>query len=162
TWMGVRMPAQIKTWSTYRHMTFHLKRYTSPAQSIKYIVAVAHRAGKHQQKQISVASGDQIAPLARLKAPPGSIIADILELSPPVGSIAGLLAALSPTLIVFSTPVLTAALFLFFFALMLLAGARFLPRPGAVLAVCAGVTGGLSLATRPAVAPLQAAAMPVF
>jgi hypothetical protein len=58
--------------------------------------------------------------------------------------------------------ILTDTLFLFFFALMLLAGARFLLRPSAVLALCAGVTGGLSLATRPAVAPLLAAAMPVF
>jgi 4-amino-4-deoxy-L-arabinose transferase-like glycosyltransferase len=83
-------------------------------------------------------------------------------ISPPVGLIAGILAALSPTLIVLSTQILTDTLFLFFFALMLLAGARFLLRPSAALALCAGLTGGLSLATRPAVAPLLAAAMPIF
>ena len=50
-------------------------------------------------------------------------------ISPLVGLIAGILAALSVTLIVFSSQVLTETVFLFFFTLMLLAGARFLLRP---------------------------------
>src|SRR5712691_9168743 len=49
-------------------------------------------------------------------------------ISPRVGLIAGVLAALSATLVVFSTQILTDTVFLFFFALMLLAGARFLIR----------------------------------
>jgi 4-amino-4-deoxy-L-arabinose transferase-like glycosyltransferase len=79
-----------------------------------------------------------------------------------VGLIAGTLAALSPTLIVFSTQILTDSLFLFFFTLMLVAGARFLLRPSAGLAICAGLGGGLALVTRPVVAALLAAATPLL
>ena len=82
-------------------------------------------------------------------------------LSPRVGWIAGVLAALSLTLIVFSTQILTDTLFLFFFTLMLYAGARFLIRATPALAGAAGLAGGLALATRPAVALLLAAAVPV-
>ena len=81
--------------------------------------------------------------------------------SPRVGLIAGILAALSVTLIVFSTQLLTETLFLFFFTSMLLAGAHFLRSPTLGLALLAGVAGGLALATRPAVAMLLAAAVPV-
>jgi hypothetical protein len=77
-----------------------------------------------------------------------------------VGIIAGVLAALSPTLIVFSGQILTDTLFLFFFAAMLLATARFLVRPTIALAMVAGLAGGLALATRPAIALLLAAAVP--
>jgi hypothetical protein len=82
-------------------------------------------------------------------------------LSPRVGLTAGILAALSVTLIVFSSQMVTDTLFLFFFTLMLLAGARFLLRPGNGLALLAGVAGGLSLLTRPAVGLLLVAALPV-
>jgi hypothetical protein len=81
--------------------------------------------------------------------------------SPRVGLVAGVLAALSITLIVFSTQILTDSLFLFFFTLMLLAGARFLLRPSNRLAVLAGLAGGLALATRPAIALLLAGAVPL-
>jgi 4-amino-4-deoxy-L-arabinose transferase-like glycosyltransferase len=82
-------------------------------------------------------------------------------ISPLAGLIAGILAALSPTLIVLSTQILTDTLFLFFFTLMLLAGARFLLCPTIGLAMFAGLSGGLALATRPAVAVLLAAAVPL-
>jgi hypothetical protein len=82
-------------------------------------------------------------------------------ISRPIGLIAGIIAALSPTLIVFSTQILTDTLFLFFFTLMLYAGARFALRPSSGLALAAGLAGGLSLATRPAVALLLAAAVPL-
>jgi 4-amino-4-deoxy-L-arabinose transferase-like glycosyltransferase len=82
-------------------------------------------------------------------------------ISPLVGLIAGVLAALSVTLIVFSTQILTDTLFLFFFTLMLLAGAQFARRPGNGLATVAGLAGGIALATRPAIALLLAAAVPV-
>ncbi len=82
-------------------------------------------------------------------------------ISPLTGLIAGILAALSVTLVVFSTQILTDSLFLFFFTLMLLAGAHFLLRPTIGLAVLAGLAGGLALATRPAVALLLAAAVPL-
>jgi hypothetical protein len=81
-------------------------------------------------------------------------------ISPRVGLIAGILAALSVTLVVFSTQILTDSVFLFFFALMLYAGARFLLRPTPALAAAAGLAGGLALATRPALGLLLAAAVP--
>src|SRR5262245_58280910 len=70
-------------------------------------------------------------------------------ISPRVGLIAGILAALSVTLVVYSTQILTDSVFLFFFTLMLYAGARFLLRPTP------------ALATRPAIGLLLAAAVPV-
>jgi hypothetical protein len=82
-------------------------------------------------------------------------------ISPLVGLIAGILAALSVTLIVFSTQILTETVSLFFFTLMLLAGARFLRHPTNALAIIAGLAGGIAAATRPAVAPLLAAAVPL-
>ena len=81
--------------------------------------------------------------------------------SPAVGLIAGMLAALSLTLIVFTTQILTDTVFLFFFTAMLLAGAQFLLRPSIGLALLAGIAAGLALATRPAVAPLLMAAVPL-
>lgn len=83
-------------------------------------------------------------------------------LSPCVGWIAGILAALSLTLVVFSSQILTDTLFLFFFTLMLYFGARFLVRPTAALALAAGLAGGLALATRPVLAVLLAAAVPLI
>ena len=82
-------------------------------------------------------------------------------ISPLTGLIAGVLAALSVTLVVLSTQILTDSLFVFFFTLMLLAGARFLLRPTMGLALGAGLAGGLAIATRPAVAMLLAAAVPI-
>jgi hypothetical protein len=75
--------------------------------------------------------------------------------------IAGILAALSVNLVVYSSQILTDCLFLFFFTLMLLAGARFLRDPSIRLAILAGSAGGFALATRPAVAVLLLAAAPL-
>ena len=136
-------------WPTLSAMTDRMPLYPLLLSGIQDIFGDAPRAVALIQALIDAGTCALIAALGAL-------------ISPPVGLIAGILAALSLTLIVFSTQILTDTLFLFFFALMLLAGARFLLRPSAVLALCAGVTGGLSLATRPAVAPLLAAAMPVF
>src|SRR5436305_3645414 len=82
-------------------------------------------------------------------------------LSPMIGLIAGMMAALSATLIIFSSQILTDTLFLFFFSLMLLAGARFLLRPTRSLALLAGLAGGLALATRVGIAPILIAAVPL-
>jgi hypothetical protein len=82
-------------------------------------------------------------------------------ISPRVGWLAGILAAFCLTLVVMSSQILTDTLFLFFFTLMLLAGAHFLRRPAAATALLAGLAGGLALATRPAVAVLLAAAVPL-
>ena len=62
----------------------------------------------------------------------------------------------------FSSQILTDTLFLFFFALMLLAGARFLLRPSISLAVVAGLAGGLALITRAGIALLLIAALPLI
>jgi 4-amino-4-deoxy-L-arabinose transferase-like glycosyltransferase len=83
-------------------------------------------------------------------------------ISPRVGWLAGILAAFCLTLVVMSSQILTDTLFLFFFTLMLLAGAHFLRRPAAATALLAGLAGGLALATRPAVAVLLAAVPLVF
>ena len=82
-------------------------------------------------------------------------------ISPLVGLLAGIIAALSVNLVVYSTQILTDTLFVFFFTLTLLAGARFLLRPTNALAAAAGLAGGLALATRPAIAMLLAAAVPL-
>jgi hypothetical protein len=82
-------------------------------------------------------------------------------ISPRVGLVAGIVAALSVNLVVYSSQALSDCLFLFFFTLMLLAGARFLRWPSNGLAILAGAAGGLALATRPAVGLLLLAAPPV-
>jgi hypothetical protein len=81
--------------------------------------------------------------------------------SPLTGLVAGILAAVSVTLVVFSTQLLTDTVFVFFFSVMLLAGAHFLARVGLRAAVMAGLAGGLALATRPWIAPLLIAAVPL-
>jgi hypothetical protein len=80
-------------------------------------------------------------------------------LSPTVGLIAGGIAALSPNLIIYSSQILTDTVFTFFFALMLLAGARFMLAPTNGMALLAGIGGGLALTTRPLIAPLLLAAI---
>ena len=82
--------------------------------------------------------------------------------SPLTGLVAGMLAAVSMTLVVFSTQLLTDTVFLFFFTVMLLAGAHFLLRAGMGAAALAGLAGGLALATRPWIAPLLIAATPLI
>jgi hypothetical protein len=81
-------------------------------------------------------------------------------ISPAVGLVAGILAAFSISLIVFSSQILTDTLFLFFFALMLLAGARFLVGPRNSMALLAGLAGGLSVAVRPSALILLMACAP--
>jgi hypothetical protein len=81
--------------------------------------------------------------------------------SPLAGLVAGVLAAVAVTLIVFSSQMVTETLFLFFFTLMLVAGGHFVRRPTNGLALLAGLAGGLSLATRPAVGGLLLIAIPV-
>jgi 4-amino-4-deoxy-L-arabinose transferase-like glycosyltransferase len=82
-------------------------------------------------------------------------------LSSSVGLLAGIVAALSLTLVVFSTQMVTDTLFLFFFTLMLLAGAWFMLKPANGLALLAGLAGGLALATRSAAAMLLGSAVPL-
>src|SRR5260370_30875931 len=93
---------------------------------VKYASCCGRRAVAFIQSVIDAATCTFIASLGAL-------------ISPRVGLIAGILAAFSTTLIVFSTQILTDTIFLFFFTLMLLAGAHFLLRPGISRAIWAGL-----------------------
>jgi hypothetical protein len=149
-WMLGAALAKAETfWPTLSAMTDRMPLYPLLLAAIQHAFGDAPRAVALIQAAMDAATCALIAALGAL-------------ISPRVGLIAGILAALSPTLIVFSTQILTDSLFLFFFALMLLAGARFMLRPSAGLAICAGLSGGLALVTRPVVAPLLAAAAPLL
>ena len=149
-WMlGAALAKPETFWPTLSAMTDRMPLYPLLLAGIQHGFGDAPRAVALIQAAMDAAPCAFIAALGAL-------------ISPRVGLIAGILAALSPTLIVFSTQILTDSLFLFFFALMLLAGARFLLRPSARLAICAGLSGGLALVTRPVVAPLLAAAAPLL
>jgi hypothetical protein len=149
-WMlGAALAKPETFWPTLSAMTDRMPLYPLLLAAIQHAFGDAPRAVALIQAAMDAATCAFIAALGAL-------------ISPRVGLIAGILAALSPTLIVFSTQILTDSLFLFFFALMLLAGAHFLLRPSAGLAICVGLSGGLALVTRPVVAPLLAAAAPLL
>src|SRR5262245_27194877 len=148
-WMlGAALAKPETFWPTLSEMTDRMPFYPLLLAAIQHAFGDAPRVVALIQAVIDAATCAVIAALGAL-------------ISPRVGLIAGILAAVSVTLIVFSTQILTDSLFLFFFTLMLLAGAHFLRRPTIGPAVCAGLAGGLALATRTAVAMLLAAAVPV-
>jgi Dolichyl-phosphate-mannose-protein mannosyltransferase len=146
--IGTELTKPDAFWPTLLSMTYRMPLYPLLLAGIKGAFGEVPRAVAATQAVIDAGTCTMIAALGAL-------------LSPRVGLVAGILAALSVTLIVFSSQMVTDTLFLFFFTLMLLAGARFLLRPGNGLALFAGIAGGLSLATRPAVALLLVAALPV-
>jgi hypothetical protein len=146
--LGTELTQPGAFWSTLRAMTYRMPLYPLLLAGIQSLAGNAPRVVAIVQAVIDAGTCTMIAALGAL-------------ISPRVGWVAGILAALSATLIVFSSQVLTDTLFLFFYTLMLLAGARFLVEPSNGLALLAGVAGGLSLATRPAVALLLAAAIPL-
>jgi hypothetical protein len=135
-------------WPTLSAMTDRMPLYPLLLAGVQYAIGDGPRAIAFIQAVIDAATCTFVASLGAL-------------ISTRVGLIAGILAAFSPTLIVFSTQILTDTIFLFFFTLMLLAGAHFLLRPLIGRAIWAGLAGGFALATRPAVAALLAAAVPV-
>jgi hypothetical protein len=135
-------------WSTLMSMTDRMPLYPLLLAGVQRIFGDAPQIVALIQAVIDAGTCSLIAALGAL-------------LSPRIGLLAGILAALSVTLIVLCTQILTDTLFLFFFTLMLLAGGRFLLRPTPALALLAGLAGGLALATRPAVALLLAAAVPL-
>jgi 4-amino-4-deoxy-L-arabinose transferase-like glycosyltransferase len=146
--LGTALAKPESFWPTLSAMTDRMPLYPLLLAGIQHAFGDAPRAVALIQAAVDAATCALITALGAL-------------ISPRVGLIAGILAALSPTLIVFSTQILTDSLFLFFFALLLLAGARFLLRPSAGLAIGAGLSGGLALVTRPVVAPLLGAAAPL-
>ena len=119
------------------------------------IAALANEVSGQRGHSVGARAGHSPAVGSSARAAVGALV------SPRVGLIAGIIASLSVTLIVFSTQLLTETLFLFFFTSLLLAGAHFLRSPSLGLALLAGVAGGLALATRPVVAPLLVAAVPL-
>jgi hypothetical protein len=135
-------------WSTLLSLTDRMPLYPLVLASVQGTLGDVPRAVALIQAAIDAGTCVLIAALGAL-------------VSPLVGLLSGILAALSLTLVIFSTQLLTDTLFLFWFALMLLAGARFLQHPSMSLAFLAGVAGGLSLVTRPAVGLLLVAAIPL-
>jgi hypothetical protein len=146
--LGAALAKPETFWPTLSAMTDRMPLYPLLLAGIQHTFGDVPRAVALIQAVIDAGTCALIAALGTL-------------ISPLTGMIAGILAALSVTLIVFSTQMLTDSLFLFFFTLMLLAGALFLLRPTAGLAFWAGLAGGLALATRPAIALLLAAAAPI-
>jgi hypothetical protein len=146
--LGAALAKPANLWPTLWSVTDRMPLYPLLLAGIYKIFGDVPRAVALVQAVIDAGTCTLIAALGAL-------------VSPPVGLIAGILAALSLTLIVFSTQILTDTVFLCFFTAMLLAGARFLLRPSAGLALLAGIAGGLALATRPAVAALLVAAVPL-
>jgi len=146
--LGAGLARPESFWSTLLAETDRMPLYPLLLGGIRHIFGDAPRMVAILQSVIDAGTCALIAALGAL-------------ISPLVGLIAGILAALSVTLIVFSTQILTETASLFFFTLMLLAGARFLRHPTNALAIIAGLAGGIAAATRPAVAPLLAAAVPL-
>ena len=146
--LGAALAKPETFWPTLSAMTDRMPLYPLLLAGVQHVFGDAPRTVALIQAVIDAATCALIAALGAL-------------ISPRVGLIAGILAAVSVTLIVYSTQILTDSLFLFFFTLMLLTGAHFLRRSTIRLAVGAGLAGGLALATRPAVAMLLAAAVPV-
>jgi hypothetical protein len=146
--LGAELAKPETFWSALRSMTYRMPLYPLLLAGVQATLGDAPRAVAFVQAVIDAGTCVLIAALGGL-------------VSPLVGLLSGFLAALSLTLIVFSSQLLTDTLFLFWFALMLLAGALFLKRPTGALALFAGFAGGLSLVTRPAVGPLLVVAIPV-
>jgi hypothetical protein len=146
--LGAGLARPESFWSTLLAETDRMPLYPLLLGGIRHIFGDAPQMVAILQSVIDAGTCALIAALGAL-------------ISPLVGLIAGILAALSVTLIVFSTQILTETASLFFFTLMLLAGARFLRHPTNALAIIAGLAGGIAAATRPAVAPLLAAAVPL-
>jgi len=145
--LGAALAKPDSFWPTLSAMTDRMPLYPLLLAGVQYAIGDGPRAIAFIQAVIDAATCTFVASLGAL-------------ISARVGLIAGILAAFSATLIVFSTQILTDTVFLFFFTLMLLAGAHFLLRPLIGRAVWAGLAGGFALATRPAVAVLLAAAVP--
>ena len=146
--LGAGLARPESFWSTLLAETDRMPLYPLLLGGIRHIFGDVPRMVAILQAAIDAGTCALIAALGAL-------------ISPLVGLIAGILAALSVTLIVFSTQILTETVSLFFFTLMLLAGAQFLRHPTNALAILAGLAGGIAAATRPAVAPLLAAAVPL-
>ena len=147
--MGAALAKPSGFWPTLSSMTDRMPLYPLLLAAVWSIFGDAPRVVAVIQAVIDAGTCTVIAALGTL-------------ISPAIGLIAGILAAASATLIIFSSQILTDTLFLFFFSIMLLAGAHFLLRPASSLAVAAGLAGGLALATRFGTLLLLLAAVPLI
>ena len=146
--LGTALAKRDSFWPTLLQLTGHMPLYPLLLAAAQSIFGDKPRVVALIQAVIDSGTCALIAAL-------GALISRL------VGFIAGILAAFSLTLIVTSSQMLTETFFLFFFTLMLLMGARFILSPTKPLAVLAGLSGGIALATRPALALLLIAAVPV-
>jgi hypothetical protein len=147
--MGDALAQHSGFWPTLASMTDRMPLYPLLLAVVQSTIGDVPRAVAFIQAVIDAGTCAIIAALGAL-------------ISPAAGLIAGILAAFSATLVIFSSQILTDTLFLFFFSLMLLAGARFLLRATNSLAFSAGLAGGLALATRAGILLLLLAALPVI
>ena len=149
-WMlGTALAKADGFWTTLSSMTDRMPLYPLVLAGIQSAFGSTPRTAAAAQAVLDAGTCTLIAALGTL-------------ISPLTGLIAGMLAAVSVTLVVFSTQLLTDTVFLFFFTVMLLAGAHFLLRASMGAAALAGSAGGLALATRPWIAPLLIAATPLI
>ncbi len=148
-WMLATALAKHDTfWTTLSSLTDRMPLYPLLLAGIQSMLGNAPRIAAAVQAVLDAGTCTLIAAL-------GTFV------SPLTGLVAGILAAFSVTLVVFSTQLLTDTVFLFFFTLMLLAGAHVLAHGRLPAAVLASSAGGLALATRPWIAPLLLAAVPL-
>src|SRR5262249_54757265 len=129
--LGAALAKPDSFWPTLSSMTDRMPLYPLLLAGVRYAIGDGPQAIAFIQAVIDAATCAFIASLGAL-------------ISARVGLIAGILAACSTTLIVFSTQILTDTIFLFFFTLMLLAGAHFLLRPLIGRAMWAGIAGGFA------------------
>jgi hypothetical protein len=147
-WLGARLANANTFWPTLLHLTDRMPLYPLLLAAVQSTLGDVPRVVALIQAVIDSGTCVLIAALGIL-------------ISPLVGVLAGVIAACSVTLIVTSSQVLTETLFLFFFTLMLLMGTRFILSPNRSLALLAGLSGGMAFATRPAIALLLIAAVPL-
>jgi 4-amino-4-deoxy-L-arabinose transferase-like glycosyltransferase len=147
--LGSALASRDTFWPTLLSLTDRMPLYPLFIAAAQTVFGDSPRAVAFAQSAIDAGTCALVAVLGGL-------------ISRPVGLLAGLLAALSPTLIILSSQILTDTLALFFFMVMLVCGALFLRRGANGLAAAAGLAGGLALATRPAIALLLAACVPLI
>ena len=148
--LGTALAHRESFWPTLCSLTDRMPLYPLLLAGIQSIFGNAPRA-------VAVAQAILDAGTCALIAALGALIA------PRVGLLAGILAAFCMTLIVLSSQVLTDTLFVFFLALGLLCTARFLLAPTSLLlAMLAGLAGGLALITRSSIALLLLGGLPLI
>jgi 4-amino-4-deoxy-L-arabinose transferase-like glycosyltransferase len=148
--LGTALAHRESFWPTLSSLTDRMPLYPLLLAGIQTVFGNAPRA-------VAVAQAIVDAGTCALIAALGALIA------PRVGLLAGILAAFCMTLVVLSSQVLTDTVFVFFLALGLFCTARFLLGPTSLLlAIVAGLAGGLALITRSSIALLLLGGLPLM